>query len=67
MPKVTHATVAVNSNQISVMYYSVFMMVNVYSAREAALIPLKCFLDVLWECHGARVASPAHVPPVSNA
>lgn len=54
MPKVTHATVTVNSNQITVMYYSVFMMVNLYSAREAALIPLKCFLNAFWDCHRAE-------------
>lgn len=56
MPKVTHATVTVNNNQISVMYYSVFMTVNLYSAREAALIPLKCFLNAIWECHKAQAA-----------
>lgn len=59
MPKVTHATVTVNSNQISVMYYSVFMMVNLYSAREAALIPLKCFLNAIWECHRAQYGIPS--------
>lgn len=56
MPKVIHATVTVNSNQISVMYYSVFMMVNLYSTREAALIPLKCFLNAIWDCHRAEAA-----------
>jgi len=54
MPKVAHATVTVNSNQISVMYYSMFMMVNLYSAREAALIPLKGFLNAIWDCHRAE-------------
>lgn len=47
---------SVNSNQISAMYYSVFMMVNLYSAPEAALIPLKCFLNAVWECHRAQAA-----------